>query len=111
MRSSTSDMPSNTWPTNMPTRAAWSPPKIPASLVFRQFTPGTPIRLVAYGDMRFTNPSVTSGTNPRVRKFLADKIAAEHPRAVLLTGDMPYTGADPADWKVFQDETRPWRDE
>ncbi len=60
--------------------------------------------------MRFTDPARTSGTNPRVRKWLAQKIAAEHPQAVLLTGDMPYTGADPADWKVFQDETTPWRE-
>lgn len=67
--------------------------------------------MVAYGDMRFTNPAVTSGTNPRVRKYLAEKIAAEHPQAVLLTGDMPYTGADRADWKVFQDETRLWREQ
>ena len=81
------------------------------TLVFKQFAPGVPLRIVAYGDMRFTNPSVTSGTNPRVRKWLVEKIAAEHPEAVLLTGDMPYTGADPADWKVFQDETRPWRDQ
>ena len=86
-------------------------PDTAPTLVFRQFAPGVPLRLVAYGDMRFTNPAVTSGTNPRVRKFLAEKIAAEHPEAVLLTGDMPYTGADPADWKVFQDETRPWRDQ
>jgi len=61
--------------------------------------------------MRFTNPAVTSGTNPRIRKWLAGKIATEHPQAVLLTGDMPFTGSDPADWKVFQDETSPWRDQ
>ena len=61
--------------------------------------------------MRFTNPSVTSGTNPRVRKWLTEKIAAEHPQALLLTGDMPYTGSDPGDWKVFQNETRSWRDQ
>ena len=67
--------------------------------------------MVAYGDMRFTNPAVTSGTNPRVRKWLAERIAEEHPQAVLLTGDMPYTGSDPADWQVFQNETSGWRDE
>ena len=45
----------------------------------RQSHPGFPsirsrlihCRLVAYGDMRFTDPAVTSGTNPRVRKWLA----------------------------------------
>jgi hypothetical protein len=61
--------------------------------------------------MRFTNPAGTSGTNPRVRRYLTGKIADEHPQVVLLTGDMPYTGADSADWQVFQDETRAWRDE
>jgi acid phosphatase type 7 len=86
-------------------------PDTTPTLVFKQFPAGVPLRLVAYGDMRFTNSAMTSGTNPRVRKWLVDNIAAERPHAVLLTGDMPYTGADPADWKVFQDETRPWRDQ
>jgi hypothetical protein len=54
---------------------------------------------------------VTSGTNPRVRKWLAERVAGEHPQALLLTGDTPFTGADPADWQVFQNETKPWRDE
>jgi hypothetical protein len=67
--------------------------------------------MVAYGDMRFTDPAVTSGTNPRVRKWLAEKIADEHPQALLLTGDMPYKGATAADWQVFQNETARWREE
>lgn len=74
-----------------------------------QFAPGKPIHMVAYGDMRFTDPSVTSGTNPRVRKWLAERVAQEHPEAMVLTGDMPYTGSEDADWKVFQDETASWR--
>ena len=65
--------------------------------------------MVAYGDMRFTDPAITSGTNPKVRKWLAQRIADEHPQALLLTGDMPYTGASSADWKVFQNETASWR--
>ena len=79
------------------------------TLTFPRFAPGKPIRMVAYGDMRFTDPSVTAGTNPRVRKWLAQRVAAEHPEALLLTGDMPYTGAKTADWQVFQDETADWR--
>jgi len=58
--------------------------------------------------MRFTDPSVTAGTNPRVRKWLAERIGQERPDAVLLTGDMPYTGANDADWKVFREETSSW---
>jgi len=81
------------------------------TLKFPQFVPGQPIRLVAYGDMRFTDPAVTSGTNPRVRKWLANRIADEHPEALLLTGDMPFTGSSTGDWQVFQTETARWREE
>lgn len=81
------------------------------TLVFPQFVAGQPIRLVAYGDMRFTDPAVTSGTNPRVRKWLAGHIAEEHPDALLLTGDMPFTDGNIADWQIFQAETARWRDE
>ncbi len=79
------------------------------TLRFTQFVPGKPMRMVAYGDMRFTDPSVTSGTNPRVRKWLAERIPEEHPEVLLLTGDMPYTGAKTADWQDFQNETASWR--
>lgn len=85
--------------------------EVKPSLVFGQFLPGLPIRMVVYGDMRFTDPAVSTGTNPRVRKWLADKIADEHPQVLLLTGDMPFTGSSPADWKVFQNETARWREE
>lgn len=78
------------------------------TLVFSQFAPGKPIRLVAYGDTRFTNPSQTAGTNPRVRKWLAGRIAEEHPEAILITGDTPYYGARESDWQVFQTETAQW---
>ncbi len=70
---------------------------------------GDPIRIVAYGDTRFTDPSVTSGTNPRIRKWLAGRIAEEHPSAVLLTGDTPYIGNRNADWQEFENETTGWR--
>jgi hypothetical protein len=78
-------------------------------LTFKQFALGQSIRMVAYGDMRFTDPSITSGTNPRVRKWLADRIAQVDPQVLLLTGDMPYTGAKEADWQEFQTETAGWR--
>jgi hypothetical protein len=87
------------------------PPDPNPTIVFSRFAPGEPIRFVAYGDSRFTDPSVTSGTNPRVRKWLAARIAEEHPQVVLLTGDTPYYGAKQADWQEFQNETAKWRDE
>jgi len=74
-----------------------------------KYKPGSPIHMVGYGDMRFTDPSVKIGTNPRVRKWLAERVAEENPEVLLLTGDMPYVGASDADWQVFQSETAPWR--
>ena len=89
---------------------AVTPPDPNPTFTFRQFAPGQSIRLIAYGDMRFTDPSVTGVTNPRVRKWLADRIAQEKPEVLMLTGDMPFTGANPADWDDFQTETAGWRE-
>ncbi len=72
---------------------------------------GRPLRIVVYGDMRFTNPSNTSDTQPGVRKFLAQKVAEEKPDLLLLTGDMPFHGSDPADWEVYRQETAAWTQE
>jgi hypothetical protein len=69
---------------------------------------GRPLRIVVYGDMRFTDPSNTSDTRPGVRKWLAQKVAEEKPDILLLTGDMPFHGSDPADWKVYSQETAAW---
>lgn len=79
------------------------------TLRFPEFRAGQPFRLVAYGDSRFTDPSVIHGTNPRVRKWLAERVAQEHPSVLMLTGDTPYTGANSNDWWVFQQETASWR--
>ena len=73
-----------------------------------KYAPGAPIHMVGYGDMRFTDPSVTIGTNPKVRKWLAERVGQEHPGVLLLTGDMPYVGSNDDDWKVFRDETASW---
>jgi acid phosphatase type 7 len=69
---------------------------------------GRPLRILVYGDMRFTDPSNTSDTRPGPRKFLAQKVAEEKPDVMLLTGDMPFHGGDPADWKVYSEETAVW---
>ena len=74
-----------------------------------KFAPGAPIHMVGYGDMRFTDPAVKIGTNPRIRKWLAQRVAQENPQVLLLTGDMPYAGGGYLDWQVFQDETAAWR--
>ena len=73
-----------------------------------KYAPGAPIRMLAYGDMRFTDPSVKIGTNPRVRKWLAEQIGRESPEVLMVTGDMPYAGARREDWQVYRDETKSW---
>jgi hypothetical protein len=87
----------------------FDPPDPNPTIVFSHFSPDRPIRLIAYGDMRFTNPNVTRGTNPRVRQWLAERIGVEDPEVLLLTGDMPFVGSRDADWDEFQKETASWR--
>src|SRR5450756_1024046 len=48
--------------------------------------------VIAYGDTRFTDPANTKVTNPKVRRWLVDQIAKEHPDALLISGDLPYKG-------------------
>jgi hypothetical protein len=73
-----------------------------------QYAPGAAIRMIGYGDMRFTDPSVKIGTNPRVRKWLAERIGQENPEVLMVTGDMPYAGSREADWQVYLSETASW---
>jgi len=65
--------------------------------------------LIAYGDMRFTDPTNEKVTNPKVRRWLVAKVASEHPDAVLLSGDVPYNGAVQNDYQVYHEETEAWR--
>ena len=52
-----------------------------------------PLLIIAYGDMRFTDPSETMATNPKVRRWLVNQVAVEKPDAVLLSGDVPWHGS------------------
>jgi hypothetical protein len=65
------------------------------------------IKLIAYGDIRFTDPLDTAHTNVIVRRALVDKILQEKPSALLISGDIPYRGGVDADWEVFDKEIRP----
>jgi hypothetical protein len=67
--------------------------------------------LVAYGDMRFTDPANEKVTNPKVRRWLVDRIATEHPDILLLSGDVPYDGSVVNDYEVYFQETHAWREE
>lgn len=71
----------------------------------------TPVSVIAYGDMRFTDPSNTTATNPVVRDAMVKRIAEEKPDAVLLNGDVPWHGGVAADYAVYKQETQPWRQE
>jgi hypothetical protein len=65
--------------------------------------------LIAYGDMRFTDPANTAKSDPTARRSLVERIAAEKPNLLLLSGDVPYQGGNPADWEIYRQETAPWR--
>jgi len=88
---------------------AESPPAVPTFNVADTDLQG-PLLLIAYGDMRFTNTTETDATNPRARQALAAKIAAEKPAALFINGDIPWHGIA-ADYSVFRDETRLWREQ
>jgi len=64
---------------------------------------------ITYGDTRFTDPSNTTASNPKVRRWLVNRIAEEHPGAVILNGDVPLAGDIKNDYQVFKTETEPWR--
>ncbi len=88
-----------------------TPPMVGPTLIVPASLPGAPMKLIAYGDIRFTDPANVTDTNPKARQFLVKQVADEKPLAIFLTGDTPFTGSDPADWKVFQQETAAWRDQ
>ena len=67
------------------------------------------VTVIGYGDMRFHDTANTTVANPIARKILVEKIVAEHPDAVQLSGDVPYKGADADDYAVFKQESAPWR--
>ena len=70
----------------------------------------TPMKLIAYGDQRFTDPANTRQTDPRIRQWLVNQIATERPDAVIMNGDLPLAGNVTNDYAVFQTETKIWRD-
>ncbi len=78
------------------------------TFVVSEIKPGSDLKIVAYGDMRFTDPSNTTDTNPRVRKWLVDRIAEEKPDALFVSGDLPFRGSLNEDWDVYRRETAPW---
>jgi hypothetical protein len=70
-----------------------------------------PVTVIAYGDMRFTNPKEKTVSDPRVRVEIVQRVAKERPDALLLNGDIPFMGGDTSDYAEYKEETRIWRGE
>jgi hypothetical protein len=88
--------------------------KAPLSQPGPTFTVGeddlhNPVTVIAYGDMRFTDPTNVTATDPTVRRALVARIAEEKPDAVLLNGDVPWRGGEKNDYSVYRAETAVWR--
>jgi hypothetical protein len=68
--------------------------------------PGAPLVFVVYGDTRFSQR--TDVANPSARRALVGRIARENPAAILIGGDLVYTGTDPEDYETYRAETKEW---
>jgi hypothetical protein len=69
-----------------------------------------PITIIAYGDMRFTDPAALPAENVKARRALVARVAQEKPDAVLLNGDLTMRGGNQADYDIYHAETQAWRD-
>jgi hypothetical protein len=97
-----------------PPRSTPSQTTPPQATVAQQVLPtfvvqdvGTKFSLIAYGDIRFTDPEDDNRSNPEVRRAMVKKIAEEKPGALLISGDIPYRGARDDDWQIADAEMKP----
>ena len=67
------------------------------------------VKLVVYGDMRFTDPAESIASKVGPRRALVKAIASESPAAIFLTGDVPWHGGVADDYQVYQSETAAWQ--
>ncbi|WP_162601186.1 metallophosphoesterase family protein [Occallatibacter savannae] len=93
-------------PEDLPTSGLISQP----GPTFKVSSKGKHVTLIVYGDQRFTDPANIRVTDPVARRLLVAKLAEEHPDAILLNGDVPYSGDNVDDYRVYHDETASWRD-
>src|SRR5581483_4049348 len=70
-----------------------------------------PLRFVAFGDTRFTDPKNVDAASPQVRQAMVKAIADEHPAFISIGGDIVYRGGDGDDWRIYDDETALWREQ
>lgn len=66
-----------------------------------------PYKFVAYGDMRMTSPSNHKDSDPDRRRAIIEGIAAQHPKFVLISGDLVLSGSNAADWSEYDKEMKP----
>jgi calcineurin-like phosphoesterase family protein len=69
---------------------------------------GAPMTFIVYGDTRFTQRSDV--VNAVARRALVARIANESPVAILIGGDLVYTGTNEDDYETYKSETREWTD-
>jgi Icc-related predicted phosphoesterase len=69
-----------------------------------------PLRFIAYGDTRFTDPTDTKAASADVRQALVHAIADVHPDFITFSGDIAYNGDKAEDWQVYDKETAIWRE-
>ncbi len=70
---------------------------------------GAALTFITYGDTRFTErPGVA---NSLARRALVHRMAAEHPAAILIGGDLVYEGSNPQDYALYRTETQEWADQ
>jgi len=70
----------------------------------------SPPTVIAFGDIRFTDPANVTATNPTARRALIQRVLEERPGAILLSGDVPWHGGDRNDYEVYRTESQVWRD-
>ncbi|HLQ50830.1 MAG TPA: metallophosphoesterase, partial [Terriglobales bacterium] len=58
-----------------------------------------PFTLIAYGDLRTTNPRNHSATDPERRQALIARIATEKPDLLVVNGDLVLSGGNTGDWR------------
>jgi len=80
------------------------------TFVVREADLQNPATVIAYGDMRFTDPSALPAANVTARRALVARVAQERPDAILLNGDLPMHGGDQSDYRTYKTETQAWRD-
>jgi hypothetical protein len=84
-------------------------PATPASFSVAPRDPSH-VRLIAYGDQRFTDVSERDASRPFARQALVRGIAEAGADAVLMTGDVPWHGGTVNDYAVYTQETALWRE-